>query len=198
MIRTVDTSRRLGGTYGSLLDFWGWAFSDLKMNNVRGVFAEWIVAQILELEPRSRSSWDNFDLQLPSGETIEVKSGAYVQAWRSKNDNLSKIVFSGLRSRFWNEHNHAYSKSTSFNADIYVFCVQIETNKDRWDALDLSQWEFYVLLRSDMENHGTKTIALSVVKKLARGRVFKAAELKRAIDELWVLQGATPTAPQTS
>jgi len=31
----------------TVLDFWQWAFSDLSMNNIRGVFSEWLVAKLL-------------------------------------------------------------------------------------------------------------------------------------------------------
>ncbi len=36
---------------GSLLDFWQWAFSDLAANNLRGVYAEWLVAKLLQIDP---------------------------------------------------------------------------------------------------------------------------------------------------
>lgn len=68
----------------SILDFWQWAFSDLCANNVRGVFAEWLVAKLLDIDlPDARDSWAAWDLQTAEGVTIEVKCGAYVQSWET-------------------------------------------------------------------------------------------------------------------
>lgn len=39
-----------------VLDFWRWAFSDLRMNNVRGVLAEYIVAKLLNIPLETRDS----------------------------------------------------------------------------------------------------------------------------------------------
>lgn len=69
------------------------AFGDLKANNVRGVFAEWMVAQLLGLQPKPRGSWDEYDILLEDGRTIEVKARAYLQVWPSKADPPSVIRF---------------------------------------------------------------------------------------------------------
>jgi hypothetical protein len=34
----------------TVLDFWRWAFGDLCHNNLRGIFAEWLVAQLLGID----------------------------------------------------------------------------------------------------------------------------------------------------
>lgn len=41
-----------------VLDFWRWAFSNLQMNDVHGVFAEWIVAKLLNIPLSVRNSWN--------------------------------------------------------------------------------------------------------------------------------------------
>ena len=44
-------------------DFWQWAFSDLCSNDIRGVFAEWLVAKLLNIDLRTmRDSWAHWDL----------------------------------------------------------------------------------------------------------------------------------------
>src|ERR1035437_7414116 len=45
-----------------LVDFWRWAFSDLVSNEVRGIFAEFIVGHALGALNESRTSWDAWDL----------------------------------------------------------------------------------------------------------------------------------------
>ncbi|MHB0998540.1 MAG: hypothetical protein ACYC27_04775 [Armatimonadota bacterium] len=78
----------------TVLDFWKWAFSGLKANNIRGIFAEWMVAKLLGLDVPIRDSWAECDLITPDGIKIEVKTSAYLQVWQQKG--LSKISFSGL------------------------------------------------------------------------------------------------------
>ena len=65
---------------GTVLEFWQWAFGDLCPNDLRGIFSEWLVAQLLGIPPgEGRSSWLAWDLRSPEGVTVEVKSGAHVQ-----------------------------------------------------------------------------------------------------------------------
>jgi hypothetical protein len=98
--------RRNGRALGEnahALDFWSWAFSDLRQNNVRGHLAEYIVGLALDVPLTVRSSWDDYDLQVPDGKLtrgairLQVKSAAYLQAWGQQK--LSAITFGGLRRR---------------------------------------------------------------------------------------------------
>jgi len=151
------------------LDFWQWAFSDLKMNNIRGVFSEWLVAKLLDLNVPVRDSWAPCDLETPDGVRIEVKSGAYLQAWHDEKTPSSKIIFSGLKGKTWSLKS-GYSDEQTYNADIYVFCVQVEKNADNWNAFDLDQWRFYLLRRDVLERLGQKTLSLSKLKTLSEER----------------------------
>lgn len=62
---------------GSLVEFWQWSASDLVSNALRGILAEYIVAHALYLADAVRSEWDAYDLLLPNGIKIEVKSRNY-------------------------------------------------------------------------------------------------------------------------
>ena len=151
----------------SVLNFWQWAFSALRANNTRGVFAEWIVAKLLSIplsEPRD--SWAAQDIVTPEGVRIEVKCSAYVQTW-SQPRGHSRIVFTGLRGRTWTPET-GYSDSQTFNADVYVFCVQTERDASRWNALDLGQWRFWILPKSVLEDLGQKSLSLSKLSKLTK------------------------------
>src|SRR5665213_2498199 len=64
----------------ALVDFWRWAYSDLVTNEVRGVFAEFIVGHALGVLDEPRTSWDAWDLTY-RGTKIEVKATGDVQAW---------------------------------------------------------------------------------------------------------------------
>jgi len=61
---------------GHVLEFWQWAFSDLRSNVVRGVLAEYLVARALNADlSRPRVSWDNYDFITAEG-------------WRSRSRHL--------------------------------------------------------------------------------------------------------------
>jgi hypothetical protein len=147
-----------------VVEFWRWAFSDLQSNALRGVLAEYIVARALGIEPVGRASWDDYDLEMPDGTTVEVKSSAYLQSWTQSKPSV--LQFGGLRGRTWSPED-GYSETQEYRADVYVFCVQTATTQEEYDPLDLEQWEFCVLPRQVLEERGTKSIRWSVVKRLA-------------------------------
>jgi len=148
-------------------DFGRWAFGDLKANNVRGVFAEWMVGRILGLpRPESpRDSWAECDLRTEDDFRIEVKAGAYHQTWEQKRP--SRLVFAGLKGQTWNPTD-GYSGTATYIAD--------QKNPAEWDALDLDQWRFYVLTWQEVEATWQRSLALSVLEKKAA--TLTAAELR--------------------
>jgi hypothetical protein len=64
-----------------VLDYWRWAFSDLRDNTQRGVRAEFLVALALGRTETRRKAWDNYDVTTSSGLRIEVKASGYLQSW---------------------------------------------------------------------------------------------------------------------
>lgn len=64
------------GTDTTVLDFWRFALSDFKMNNVRGYLAEFLVARAIGAAG-PRVEWDAYDVVAPDGTTIEVKASAW-------------------------------------------------------------------------------------------------------------------------
>ncbi|WP_313812207.1 hypothetical protein [Glutamicibacter sp.] len=92
----LSGSELFEGMDASIVDFWKFAMSDLRMNNVRGDLAEFLVAKALGIEDYVRTEWDAFDIAYRD-QRIEVKSSAYLQAWEQRT--LSTIAFSGLRGR---------------------------------------------------------------------------------------------------
>jgi len=56
----------------------GW----ISENNLRGIFAEYLVADALgDGWTVKNGSWNLWDIDGPNGERIEVKSSAYLQSW---------------------------------------------------------------------------------------------------------------------
>ena len=165
------------GSRATVLHFWQWAFSDLKQNNVRGVFSEWLVAQILGLElPKCRESWDAYDLITPNGTAIEIKSAAYLQSWHDETCKPSSIVFSGLKGQTWSP-KAGFSGIATYNADVYVFCLQTCTDASCWDATDINQWRFAYLKKAVLEAQVLKSLSLK--RLMALTNLLTAAELRQ-------------------
>lgn len=134
-------------------DFWRWASSDLLTNTVRGTYAEFIVATALGADiSGGRVEWADFDLYFPmdwrdgseqrTAVRVEVKSAAYLQAW--KQSKPSRIIFGIPKTRSWSP-DIGYSAERERRSDVYVFCVYTVTDRDRADLLSLDGWEFYVV-----------------------------------------------------
>jgi hypothetical protein len=153
------------GTDKTLLDFWRWGFSDVLNNTTRGIFAEYLVASALGIEVKPRITWDPYDLTY-NGLTIEVKSSAYIQSW--KQNSNSSPSFSIRPTREYYIATNTYSTELKRQSDIYIFCLLHHTNRMTINPLEASQWEFYVLPSSILnEKCATqKQISLSTLLKL--------------------------------
>src|SRR3954454_23654688 len=68
----IDGSEQFAGLDSTILDFWQFAMSDLRMNNVRGYLAEFLVSRAVGASG-SRVEWDAYDVLAPDGTKIEVK-----------------------------------------------------------------------------------------------------------------------------
>ncbi|PCJ25024.1 MAG: hypothetical protein COA97_08590 [Flavobacteriales bacterium] len=127
----------------NLLNFWSWSQSDLLSNSLRGVIAEYIVKQDLDIDNGARIEWDAYDLITKSGVKVEVKSSAYLQSWKQKE--FSKISFDISPSRGWDSQTNEYSKESKRQSDFYIFCLLKHQDKETVNPLKLEQWTFYVL-----------------------------------------------------
>ncbi len=154
----------IDGADATLRDFWAWGLSDLRTNTVRSLLAEYLVARAVGAGVRPRVEWDAYDVRTADGLRLEVKAGAYLQAW--EQSRLSTVTFTGLRGRTWSPAE-GYSAEESYNADGYVFAVLTATEHARYDALDLDQWSFWVLPAGALAATGQHSIRLSVVQRMA-------------------------------
>jgi hypothetical protein len=143
-------------------DFWSWAYSDLRSNAVRGILAEFLVARAVGADERVRNAWDNFDVLAPDGTRIEVKASAYLQSWPQRAH--SRLGFSGLIGREWDEQTGEYAQDRSVRADVFVFCVHTERDPSVYDALDVSKWEFYVAPAEAVRTNGTRSVGIGWVQ----------------------------------
>ena len=150
----------------NILSFWQWSSSDLLGNALRGKLAEFIVASSINVLDKPREEWDAFDLITKNGLKIEIKSSAYLQSWHQTK--LSKIVFGIQQTIAWDSKTNLLSKEPMRQSDIYIFCVLNHQDKKTVDPLNLSQWSFYILETSVLNDKlgNQKTITLSSLLKL--------------------------------
>lgn len=155
------------GVDATVQEFWAFAMSDLRMNNIRGYLAEFLVAKAVGATG-PRVEWDAYDVLTPEGIRVEVKSAGYLQVWAQRR--LSRVSFGSMKGRTWTPEG-GESPEATLNADVYVFAIQSATSHDNYDALDVSQWEFYVVGRTAIEATGYASIGLSTLRTLTDGPV---------------------------
>jgi hypothetical protein len=158
-------------------DFWSWAFSDLRQNNVRGHLAEYIVGLALGVPLTVRDSWGDYDLEVPAGKLargpvrLQVKSAAYLQAWGQRK--LSAITFRGLRKRPfpWSaDQGFMLGETRCPKADVFVFALETARRHDDYDPLEINQWAFRVLPAHLITQD---TISLGTLSKLTSEVTFE-------------------------
>ncbi len=127
--------------------------------------AEFIVASAIDVLERPREEWDAYDLITKNGLKIEIKSSSYLQSW--DQTEFSKIIFGIQPTTIW-ENDNKRSQKSKRQADLYVFCVLSHKDKTTVNPLDLSQWDFYILQTSILNEQKPtqKTITLSSLLRL--------------------------------
>jgi hypothetical protein len=146
--------------------FWQWAASDLVSNSLRGVLAEFLVAQALGNADGTRREWDACDLRTANGIRLEVKTTGYVQAWSQKT--VSVPSFDIAPKRGWHADTNTWEKAVCRASDVYVFALHAHRDRATLDPLDVTQWEFYVLPTAVLDSRCPiqKRIGLASLLKL--------------------------------
>jgi hypothetical protein len=145
-----------------VLDFWRWAFGDLRSNATRGVLAEYLVARAVGADQdQPRVEWDNYDVLSPSRVRIEVKSAAYLQSWPQTEP--SQIRYTGLTGLAWSVPTNTYSDQREVRADVFVFALQTCRDPARYDPLSLDQWEFRVVEADTVRAWNMRSVGLGML-----------------------------------
>jgi hypothetical protein len=171
-------TERFAGLDARVVDFWRWAFSDLRDNTTRGILAEYLVARAVGDLRKLRVGWANFDVLAPDGTTIEVKCSAFLQSWNQRRH--SSLSFGRLSAREFDEARNEYSVDPRVRADVFVFAVQNQRDPVAYDMLDLSHWQFWVVDADTIRTKGGKTVGIAWVHSHATGP-FSHPELASAI-----------------
>ncbi len=165
----------------NLLSFWQWSASDLVSNATRGILAEYIVAQALDIAGnRVRDEWAAFDLVTEDGIKIEVKSAAYVQIWHQ--ERLSTISFRTPQTLAWDADTNIQSKEPRRQADVYVFALLAHKDKSTINPMDVSQWEFFTVRTGvlDSRKRSQHSITLPGLRKIC-GKSVTYSDLRNAV-----------------
>lgn len=159
-------------------DFWRWAFSDLRTNIVRGILAEFLVAQALGDPSPLRTAWDNWDVTTAAGIKVEVKSSAYLQSWNQRK--LSSIKFSGLTGREWSAETNELAADRSLRAEVYVFALHTCREPDQYDPLRIDHWQFRVMSAARLAEHAVRSVTLAFLDRHAP-TAYSLDELNQAV-----------------
>jgi hypothetical protein len=177
-------SRRavLNGRKKKALDFWMWAYSDLMQNITRGYVAQYIVAWAIGVDEKPNDPWQSFDLRSREGRRIEVKSTSFLQSWTHGEGNRNPLFLLAPRLPYSSERG--LGKKPGWNADIYVLCYFYCKDPAKADIMNLDQWKFWVIPKTELVNtlNGRKSLTTKLLE--ANHVPLTAFELKRAISEI--------------
>lgn len=152
------------GLDASVIDFWRFAMSDLRTNNVRGYLGEFLVARAVG-SGDARVEWDPWDVTAPDGTRIEVKTSGLLQSWAQQKLTTPKYRVPAAYG--WDAATGAWSTEQGFNADVYVFCLHNAKTHTEYDPLSVSQWRFYVAGRPAIEAQAGSSMGLATLSRIA-------------------------------
>ena len=112
---------------------------------MRGVVGEYWVTKALGLTDEIRKGWNTWDLETPDGTRIEVKTSGYRQSWHKSSDKMATPQFVVPKVRVKADESRGLRQGQYRPAHVYVFCFHNERDVTKLDPLDTSQWEFYVV-----------------------------------------------------
>jgi hypothetical protein len=156
------------GVDATVIDFWRWAFSDLRDNTTRGILAEFLVSKAVGDAREMRIGWGNFDALAPDGTKIEVKCSAFLQSWTLQR--LSELRFGRLRAREFDADRNELSADVRVRADVFVFAVQAQQDPASYDMLDIGHWEFWVASADAVRESTVRTVGSAGSGSMPEGR----------------------------
>jgi hypothetical protein len=181
-IEKLNADKPIAGLNGLTVgDFWSWAYSDILSNGNRSVFAEFLVGTALGVTQKPRIEWNAVDLYFGS-KKVEVKSAAYLQSWEQKSNSVIKFDI-GMKNS-WDSLTNIYLKAPVRSADCYVFCLYAEKQMAQVNILDVTHWQFFVLLTENVNQEfgGQKSVRLSRIQRLCQPVDYY--NLKHCVEQL--------------
>jgi hypothetical protein len=153
----------------TVADFWRWAMNDLQMNTTRGFLADYLVARAVEAQAPHRVEWDVFDVLASDGTRIEVKSSGYLQSWSPESVSKPMWMFKAIDiTRIWDDELVSYvDVEPAERVDVWVFALQACDEPAAFDPTDIGQWRFWAVSNRRLLEHGTRSIGIAGLEKLA-------------------------------
>ena len=171
-IDRVREQVRLDGMNDDLTRFARWVSGDLTSNRMRGLFAEWLLADRLGVldQHSARVEWDMVDIRFRDV-AIEVKTSGTRQQW-SDSESSPRFSIAPQRAAWdanWNQSEaRAIARRT---ADLYVFCLHRCDELTNETVLDERNWQFWVVPTTllDASLPTQKSIGLTGLRSLSEG-----------------------------
>ena len=165
--------------------FHSWAAGNLVDNRNRGIFAEWLVGQALEIiDPGDvRKEWDAVDLRY--GDIgIEIKSSGLSQTWSQVKVSTPRFDVSE-QSQWWDADTDTWGSydPPRRTADVYVFCLHEAVPATNKNVVDPSQWRFWVVPTSALNSElgSQKSVGVRTLSGLSESVTF--SEIKTAVEQ---------------
>jgi hypothetical protein len=158
---------RLDGTEpladATVLDFWRWALSDLRMNLARGYLVEYLVARALHDPAPARIEWGPWDVEGADGTRVEIKTCGRLQSWVTKKLSTPSWTFKSVRAdRVWSDPaGGSISIDPASRVHVWIFALHTAEDPELYDPLDIGQWEFRVLPHRELLAAGQTSARLS-------------------------------------
>ncbi len=93
----------------TVVEFWQWAMSDVRMNTVRGYLAEFMVARATGDPRKARIEWASIDVLTRDDAKVEVKASGYLQSWTSTSPTTPRWGFKSVdASSCWDAKKGVY------------------------------------------------------------------------------------------
>lgn len=148
-------------------------------NNLRGLYVEFMVAELLGDGWRhSGSDWAAFDLEHSGGTRVEVKQSAALQTWSAPANRSRRRSFN-IRTPKVEWVGSVATPRSARVASIYVFAWH-DDDTAQADQRDAGQWKFYVVAARSLPDQ--QTISLSALTKLAKP--VGAGQLKPSVEAM--------------
>ncbi len=147
-----------------------WALGNLVWNTNRGIFAEWLVGEALEVigEDEARDEWGECDLYY-RGIKIEVKASGRGQAWKQDGPSTPKFNIRPIKQT-WDKRTNKWTdhRPPARVADIYVFCLHEPTSATDENVRIPASWRFWVVSKQTLDDELglQKTVGLSTLNRL--------------------------------
>ena len=166
--------------------FYRWASGNLVDNRNRGIFAEWLVGQILGVIDVGdvRKEWDSCDLRY-QGMEIEVKTSGLSQTWKQMRNTTPRFSIEPQKQT-WNASTDEWllHDPPVRTSDVYIFCLHESDPATNQNVIDPNCWSFWVVSRDviDRELAEQASLGLSTLNKISKK--LKWSEVKSEIDQL--------------